>query len=138
MLVVDCSIAIAWLMPDEGPSSARSVLDLVARDGAVAPAHWPLEVTNTLLVAERRGRLTGAQRSTIVRHISSLPIVIDDETAERAWTRTLDLADRYGLTAYDAAYLELAERRSLAVGTLDRALGAAATGHGIEVLPPHA
>ncbi len=125
-------------MPDEAPGSARSVLDQVARDGAVAPAHWPLEVTNTLLMAERRGRLTGAQRSTIVRHLSSLPIAIDAETAERAWTRTLDLADRYGLTAYDAAYLELAERRSFAIATLDRLLTAAAAGHGIEVLPRRA
>jgi predicted nucleic acid-binding protein len=87
------------------------LLERVAEAGALAPRLWPLEAKNGLLVAERRGRLDAARRYRLVGFLRALPISLDDETADQAWTTTLGLAERPALSAYDAAYLELAQRR---------------------------
>jgi predicted nucleic acid-binding protein len=62
------------------------------------------------------------------------PINLDDETANQAWTTTMGLAERFALSAYDAAYLELAQRRSLPLATLNGDLRAAAAALGLTVL----
>jgi len=64
----------------------------------------------------------------------ALPVKLDDETANRAWTETLGLAERFGLSAYDASYLELAQRHRLPLASLDQDLRAAATALGLHVL----
>lgn len=119
-------MALAWCFEDERTENALAGLDAVVSEGAVAPQLWPLEVMNGLLVAERRGRLDAAKRRELVRLLCALPVRLDDETATRVWTESEALAVRFGLSVYDACYLELALRRGLALWTLDRALGRAA------------
>jgi predicted nucleic acid-binding protein len=91
----------------------------------VVPALWHLEVANALLVGERRKRTTAAKVSHFLTLLSALPITVDEETATRAWSDTLSLARTHGLSAYDAAYLELAVRQGLPLATLDEPLRAA-------------
>ena len=99
--------------------------------GAVAPQAWPVEALNLLLVAERRGRISAPLRARLAGFLQALPITIDTAMAERAWTATAPLAERYRLTAYDAAYLEVALRLALPLATTDAALVAAAREAGV-------
>ena len=135
-LVIDNSVALAWCFQDERTPALMAVLDRVEAGGAVAPQLWPLEASNALLVAERRGRISADDRTGLLRFLANLPITIDSETATQAWTGTAALAERHGLTAYDAAYLELALRLDLPLATRDRALVRAAEALGVEVSPP--
>jgi predicted nucleic acid-binding protein len=97
--------------------------------------NWPLEALNGLLTAERRGRIDAVLRRRLAGLLGELPIMIDDETASRMWTSTIRLAETHGLTAYDAAYLELALRLGLPLATQDAALIAAAQATGAPLLP---
>jgi predicted nucleic acid-binding protein len=129
--VLDCSVAVAWFFEDEADAYAESVEESLARATAVVPALWHLEVANVLLVGERRKRTTQAKVTQFLTLLRSLPITTDDETVARAWDDTLPLARTYSLSVYDAAYLELAKRRSLSLATLDDRLRAAALAAGI-------
>jgi predicted nucleic acid-binding protein len=131
-LVLDSSIALSWCLPDE--VGREQIQREVAESGAIAPAHWPLEVANALLMAERRQRINAEFRNVALRGLAALPIALDAETSARAWDETLRLAEAWRLTTYDAAYLELAQRLALPLATLDAELRVAANGLGIGVL----
>jgi predicted nucleic acid-binding protein len=121
-LVVDASIALAWCFQDETSDLAEGALDELAISGGVVPGLWRLEVANALKIAVRRSRMTLAQRNQALADLADLAIAVDVETDTRAWSATLALADRFNLTLYDAAYLELAQRRNLPLASLDTAL----------------
>lgn len=121
-LIIDSSVAIAWCFPDEQDDYSQSVLDALATERAVVPDLWHLEVANTLLVGERRKRSTQANSVTWLGFLSSLPIAVDEETKLHAFGNTANLAREHNLSAYDAAYLELAIRRGLPLATLDEKL----------------
>ncbi len=133
-LVLDSSVALAWCFEDERTPATLAVLEQVMSEGAVTPSLWPLEVLNALMSAQRRKRVTPAQRQLLAEGLQSLPVRLDHESAAQAWTMTQQLADKHGLTLYDAAYLELAERLSLPLATLDRELRAAANAINVPVL----
>ena len=132
--VLDNSVALTWCFEDERTPATAALLEQVGELGAQAPMLWPLEALNGLLVAERRGRLDAARRQRLAGFLRDLPITLDVDTANQAWTETARMAERFGLSAYDAAYLELARRRDLPLASLDRALRAAATVLGLTVL----
>jgi predicted nucleic acid-binding protein len=133
-LVLDPSMALSWYFEDECSSSADALLEHVAEDGAVVPTLWRLEIANGLQIALRRGRIDSAFRDRTLAELAHMPIAIDPDTDSYAWTNTLQLADRFQLTVYDAAYLELAQRRCLPLATLDKPLRAAAGTLGITLL----
>jgi predicted nucleic acid-binding protein len=133
-LVLDSSIAISWCLPDEGAPEASEAQRRLAKDGAVVVAHWPLEVTNALIMATRCKRIDVAFRNAALRDLAALPIRLDGETSSLAWHDILRLADAYGLTVYDAAYLELASRMVLPLATLDAELRGAAQSLGVAVI----
>jgi predicted nucleic acid-binding protein len=133
-LVVDSSVALTWCFEDERTPETLALLERVADEGAVAPALWPLEVLNALAMAERRKRLKPVQRRRLTGFLRSLPILLDNETASQSWGATADLAEQFALTLYDAAYLELAQRFSLPLATLDQDLRAAAVRAGVTAL----
>ena len=135
-LVLDNSIVMAWSFADETSAYADAVLDRLAAARAIVPALWPLEVANALLMGERRKRSTEAETIRWVGILAKLPIAIDDETNHRAWGHTLALARGHRLSAYDAAYLELAVRRGLPLATLDGPLKAAARAVGVPLFDP--
>jgi predicted nucleic acid-binding protein len=112
-------MTLAWYFEDEKTAASIAILNRVAEEGAVVPALWRLEVLNGLQVAVRRRRITIAYRDASLDDLRSLVIAIDPGTNRQAWSATLRLCDRLGLTPYDAAYLELAQRRQLPLATLD-------------------
>jgi predicted nucleic acid-binding protein len=132
--VVDNSVALAWCFEDEHTQPILDLLDRVAETGAVAPSLWPLEALNGLLMAERRRRLDTKRRQRLADFLRDLPVTLDAETADQAWTATARLAERYRLTMYDAAYLELAQRRRLPLATLDQDLIRAGKALGMTLL----
>lgn len=134
MFVVDASITLAWCFTDESSPHADEVLGRLGHDEAVAPAIWPLEVANGLLTAERRGRLDAAEMPRLRELLVALPVRVETVLLADALGRVLDAARTLELTAYDAAYLDLAARRGLAIATLDQRLQSACERAGIELL----
>ena len=124
-IVIDASITMPWYFQDEVSSEAEAVFDRVIADGAIVPAHWKLEIANSFRTALRKGRIDPEYRDLSLQDLRELAIEIDAETELHAWEATLELADEFNLTPYDAAYLELALRRKLPLATLDKALRAA-------------
>ena len=95
---------------------------------------WPIEVGNGLSIAMKRGRISPDLRMRAFDRLGLLPIRVDRSTVVHAWRTTLELADRFHLTLYDACYLELAQRRDLPLASLDRDLRKAAEALDIEML----
>jgi len=133
-VVLDSSVTLAWVYAEETTDAIRCVFDLVNHAGAWVPSLWRLEVANILEMGVRRGRHAAAFRDATLADLAVLPIHVDPETDRWAWKATLGLADHHRLTLYDAAYLELAQRRRLSLATLDRDLRIAADAEGIPVL----
>jgi len=133
-VVLDASMAIAWLFDDERTASAHAVLHRVVAEGAVVPALWRLEVANVLRNAARRGRCDESYVDSSLSRLGRLAIQCDEDTDRRAWTATLLLSREESLTLYDAAYLELALRRRVPLASCDAALIAAAGRRAVDVL----
>jgi predicted nucleic acid-binding protein len=132
-LVLDASVALAWCFEDEGGDYPLGVLEALRDSEAVVASLWPLEVTNGLLVAERRQRIDSADAIQFRNLLLSLPIVLDPVEGRRAFGVTHHLARTHELSAYDAAYLELALRHGIPLATLDDSLRAAAEFEGVGV-----
>jgi predicted nucleic acid-binding protein len=128
--VLDASVVLSQAL-EEGNTIADHAMDKAKSESALAPALWWYEVRNGLVINERRGRLTEPQSAIVLRELSQLTIILDRSPSERT---TIDLARRYRLTVYDAAYLELALREGLPLATLDATLAAAAVSEGVRVL----
>lgn len=135
-VILDASMTAAWLFADEQTEASMALLDEVAADGAVVPSLWHLEVANLLRTAERRGRCERTLAHAMIAELDILPIEVDQQTHVNAWHATRDLSIGYGLTPYDAAYLELALRLGLPLATGDRELVRAADDAGVEVRTP--
>ena len=133
-LVLDSSAALAWICADETNEEVRQVFELVAENGALVPSLWRLEVANSLTVAVRRGRIGAEFRNAALADLALLDIATDAHTDAHSWTPTLHLADRFRLTLSDAAYLELAHRRSLPLASLDEELRGASRALGVPLL----
>jgi len=133
-LVLDASVALSWCFKNEATEAADRVLERLADEAASVPAIWHLEVSNVLALSERRRRITPAGSTEFIAMLETLTIVVDDETPSRAFGRVLDLARGERLTAYDAAYLELAMRLGVPLASKDGDLCDAAERVGVSVL----
>jgi len=132
--VVDASLALAWYFEDEASEYADRVLDRVGEDLALVPSLWALEIANALAFAERRNRLSSADVARIAELFLEVPVSIHDVAPESALGPVLDLARTQGITAYDAAYLDLAMREGLAIATQDKDLRLAARRVGVALV----
>ncbi len=130
VLILDASVAAAWLFSDETEPRADAALARLAEEGAFVPRLWHLEIRNVLLVAERRGRISAEHALELLDALSELPIRTDT-TPDLAVA--FALARAHGLSFYDAVYLELAQRRDGTLATLDAALARAATAAGLSL-----
>ena len=133
-VVLDSSATLAWIYGEETTPAIRHVFDSIAERGAVVPGLWWLEVANSLTMAVRRKRIDAAFRRAALSDLALLDITTDQQTAASAWSETMNLADEYRLTVYDAAYLELARRRGLPLASLDTALRDAGAAIGVALL----
>jgi predicted nucleic acid-binding protein len=134
--VLDCSLALAWALPDETSRRAERFLAHVTAETFLwVPALWWYEIANALTMAQRRRRLPESDGSRLIELYASLPIQTDMHlNSDVAWRRHA-LAREYNLSAYDAAYLELAQRKGFGLATLDRNLMTAARKAGVAI--PH-
>ena len=133
-LVLDSSITLAWIFAEETTHAVIEVFELLRQQAAWVPGLWRLEVANALQMGVRRGRIDTAFRDGSLADLTRLPIQVDGETDLQAWGSTLELAERHRLTLYDAAYLELALRRSLPLASLDQELRRAAAAAKVKLL----
>ena len=133
-LVLDSSVALAWVYADETTDALLRLFDEVRINGAWVPGLWRWEIANVLQVNVRRGRHSGDFRDGALASLALLPAKVDAEADRQAWSTTVHLAERHGLTVYDAAYLEIASRRKIPLATLDRQLRAAAMCDGVQLL----
>lgn len=132
--VLDSSVAMRWLMANTRPEDsayAGQVLDALVAGQALVPSLWALEAANVIAKAESKGWVTEARSQAFLALLARLNIADDKATVTQALGETLSLARRYKLSAYDAAYLELAMRSGLPLATLDADLAAAATAAGV-------
>jgi predicted nucleic acid-binding protein len=121
--VVDASVSAAWLLPDEATPFTQAALRATTTAQLWVPALWVLEMANLLHSAQRRRRISAAQRAELAAAAAGLRLQV---CREPVGLIALDaLAAAHGLSAYDACYLELALRRGLPLATLDEALQAA-------------
>jgi predicted nucleic acid-binding protein len=132
--VADASVAVGWVHPAQATAQTAAMLEAIA-DGATleVPALWSLEVANALTVLVRRRKLTEDERQTGLVWLRGLRVRVDHEMASLAFSRLSELASTYRLSVYDAAYLELAHRRTLALGCQDGPLREAARQSGVRL-----
>ena len=138
--VLDASVALLWLVPGTNPAGvdyAEATLVALKDAQALVPSLWALEVANVVAKLETKTIVTEADSQRYVALLGQLHIVTDPATATHALGDTLNLARRYRLSAYDAAYLELALRTGLPLATLDAGLAKAAATAGVQILGTH-
>jgi len=138
--VLDASVALLWLAPESNPAGtgyATTTLMALKQSQAVVPSLFALEIANVVAKLESKGVVTEADSQRYIAVLGCLNISVDQATAAHALGDTLNLARRYKLSAYDAAYLELALRAGLPLATLDAGLAKAATTAGVSVLGTH-
>jgi len=134
LFVLDASVALSWAFEDEVSPYTDAVLSSLSRGKAIVPSIWPLEVGNALVVAERRGRLKEADSTRFLALLFKLPIVVEAEPLVRVFDGIVQLARKYDLSTYDAAYLDLAMRLGIPLTTQDESLRRAASLCGVEFL----
>ena len=132
--VLDASVTLPWFLQDERTAFTDSVFAALGQDEFWVPAVWRLEFPNALLAAERKRRIDRQTRIEALEYASGLALRVDAAPIDM---RVISgIAERHGLSTYDAAYLELAARQGIGLVTLDRALADAAAAAGIPVQSP--
>ena len=137
-LVIDASMALAWVFERELPADVLRAEQLLASCGDHpwwVPGLWHLETANALVVAERRGVISADHSDAFLDRLHSLPITTDAQPPAERQLRQLELARRHALSLYDASYLELALRLGAGLASFDRKLNEAASSLGVALVP---
>lgn len=136
LVVLDASVVLSWCFPDEKSQKAEEISGRIAAgDRIVVPAFWRYEILNALLVGEKRKRLTHELTKAFINDLDRLPLDVDAiPTSTVVFVATQSLCRKHGITAYDAAYLEIAIREKNALATVDDDLRRAALAEGVQVL----
>jgi predicted nucleic acid-binding protein len=131
--VLDASVSLAWFLDEPVPDLARRVRSALENGArALVPSLWYLEVANGFAIGERRGLLNPSQSQRCLDDIQKLLADAIDSSANLVSVRlALSVARTFRLTAYDAAYLEMARQEQIPLATLDKALIAAAANVGV-------
>lgn len=135
IFIADASVILAWCFEDEAAAWTDSLMDrLHAGDGILVPAHWPTEISNGMLIALRRKRIPPDRPELFWDALAVLPIEVEPPLSPLQAKAVLALCGQYGLTVYDAVYLELAKRKGLPLATLDTDLMRAASKEGVSLV----
>ena len=132
-LVLDASVALSWCLDEVQSAETLVVLQALETMPAFVPAIFPLEIANTLIVSERRKRVTPKRMARFVDDMRKLPFHVDATVIDLALGPVLDLARKHNMTAYDASYLELALRLRAPLATIDDGLLQAALSAGVGI-----
>ena len=122
---------MSWFFHDEINEYSELVMDKLQTTGAIVPQLWIYEVTNSLIVGERKKRIQRSESHWILERLQQLPISVDNLKPEKVMPEILSLSSKYKLSAYDAAYLELAVRLALPVATQDNLLAKSVIASGL-------
>jgi predicted nucleic acid-binding protein len=119
--VLDASVVLTWCFPDETSQKADEISERIASgDRIVVSSFWRYEVLNALLVGEKRKRITPALTQAFLDDLDRLPVDVDvPASSATVFTTTQSPCLKHGLTAYDAAYLEIAMRETKTLATVD-------------------
>jgi predicted nucleic acid-binding protein len=131
--VVDASVALAWCFPDEASEYADGLLVALEATTILVPAVWGLEIANAMLVGERHKRLSAPEIRQFTTLLAHLSFSQDSQEVGEYVSNVLPLAREYHLSAYDAAYLELALRQDVPIATLGGKLKLAAERAGVRI-----
>ena len=132
--VLDASVTLRWCFENQVTEYSEAIFEMLAAgEEAAVPFVWPLEVANVLVTAERKKALKPARVTTFIEELSAWPIQVDALGLDRVFQQILSTARTYRLSAYDAAYLELATREGLPLATLDNDLRRAASAAGVKI-----
>lgn len=130
--VLDASVVLSWCFPDEKSLLGHKISLMFAHgDSAIAPSFWPLEVLNALLAGEKRKRISPALVQEFLSDLQTLPVELESVSAQAIFEKVQELSRGFNLTAYDAAYLQLAQANRLPIATLDQDLIAACKQSGV-------
>jgi len=132
--VLDCSMTMAWCFQDEATPRTNSVRSSLTKNSAIVPTVWCLEVINVLLVAEQRKRMSKTDSITFLSFLKELPIEIETEHPSMSHENIMELGRKHALSSYDAAYLDLALRKTVPLATLDTKLQAIAKKLDVQVI----
>ncbi len=133
--VVDASVVLTWCFPDENSPFAERIAEMFGQgDSAIAPSFWAHEVLNALLVGEKRKRISRPLLQTFLADLDTLPVDLLHFPAGDVFGGIQEISRRHGLTAYDAAYLHLAETNGLPLATLDKDLIEACKRAGVSLI----
>jgi predicted nucleic acid-binding protein len=132
-IVIDASVALAWCFPDEASEYANAVLVALEGIAALVPALWSVEIANALVVGERRKRIRQPEIRRFVELLKMLHVVEDRQFFTETVSNILPLAREHKLSAYDAAYLDVAVRHAAPLATLDAELQKAARAAGVGI-----
>jgi predicted nucleic acid-binding protein len=133
--VLDASVTLGWMLDRPVPPRAALARRLItAGEVPVVPILWRHEVSNAVVMAERRGRLTAGQVKTLTADLEEFSDGVEVDPASARISVLIETARRANLTVYDAAYLELAARRNLPLATLDDKLREAARQAGLDLI----
>lgn len=135
VLVIDASATAPLILDDEAADIIPEVSEAIAQGTCIAPGNWPWEMANIIWKTLRAKRVKEPEVGSICLALKTFAVAIDQESTGAALERTLDLAIAHNLTAYDAAYLELAVRRKAGLASLDTDLRKAALAEGVKVYP---
>lgn len=133
--VLDCSVTIPWIMQDDAPAYSLSVLKGLEENRPRVPFIWSYEVANALCVAVRLNRIPATKVRPFLETLDSC-VDVESTPRETIWKGVYETAHRYNLSAYDAAYLYMAQYSALAIATLDKKLRKAASEAGIPLFQP--
>lgn len=132
--VVDSSIALSLVLPDEKSPVSERIFRARQGNHRIVPLLWHYEVSNGLIGAYRRRRLTREELAGTLNDFLQFEVKVDATVNADVLRNIQQLAVEYGLSAYDATYLELAERHGARLATLDTTLARAARSRGIKRL----
>jgi predicted nucleic acid-binding protein len=135
-LVIDASVALAWALPDEASIYAEAALAAVEKGTVYVPELWPYEIANGLVIAYRRQRITFEDEQLFLDALSRLDIHMERSDALTVIRQGTFAANRFVLTAYDAAYVDLARKTGLPLATLDERMRVAAVQAGVAIFQP--
>ncbi|MBI3863841.1 MAG: type II toxin-antitoxin system VapC family toxin [Planctomycetia bacterium] len=134
-IIADISVVLAWRFEEKQTEQALDVLRLIEREGLLVPSLWWSELENGILMGERRGRTTAEDSAAFVKLVRALPIRTDAAPRHQISDDIIDIGRRHQLTAYDAAYVELAMREGAVLASFDAAIRRCANKLKLMVLP---
>ena len=117
--ILDCSVYMSWCLNEGTIKASSKILNSITKYGIMAPGLWVYEVTNTLAVSVRKNKLTVSDVHGLMNDIQLLPIEFDKPTTENM-SNIFHIANEYKLSAYDAAYIELALRANIPIASFDK------------------